>query len=498
MRTEKIASIIQSVQKLNDSANNLLSSFNAPLDDGSVTFDIKAPIFGSDVNFVECMSRIMSVSQVVERFEKTNNHIMVPLPRLTHFEQSIISTQQYVDALISIFQQMPSTGGILQITYDTFQAQQKNGQTIDLRSPFKSFTDSLDQLLESFFQVLVIIRPTKATYSFQAAANSLSNLVASVSGEMESLRKEVATLRKQASASEALVASTKESAEESARIRDESAKDRKTVSEYLSEATDKKTSIDSVHLSATSLENEVAEFREKFEAFDRQIEKRTEDFTTGSVNQATLFESFSAQEAKFKELINQSENMLKGATVAGLASSFSNAHKDLGNQLFWARLSFYFGILFLFVSAIPLMFYVFLPIIAPLLKSSFPAFAEISASHDLNQTLTGWQYIGQVLARFIILLPAAWFVSFSAIRHSSLFRLREHYAYKYSMAVSVEGFRKQAPGYESEIAALVLEQLAFNPADKLIPSKDIREGKVPHPMLDLLLNKFRTGLDRKE
>jgi hypothetical protein len=66
------------------------------------------------------------------------------------------------------------------------------------------------------------------------------------------------------------------------------------------------------------------------------------------------------------------------------------------------------------------------------------------------------------------------------------------------MAVSVEGFQKQAKGYESEIAALVLEQLAFNPADKLTPSKDISEGKVPHPLLNILVDKFRNRLSKDE
>lgn len=62
------------------------------------------------------------------------------------------------------------------------------------------------------------------------------------------------------------------------------------------------------------------------------------------------------------------------------------------------------------------------------------------------------------------------------------------------MAVSVEGFKKQAAGYEDEIAALVLEQLAFNPADKLIPSKDMAEGKVPHPILNFLMAKIEKRL----
>ena len=187
--------------------------------------------------------------------------------------------------------------------------------------------------------------------------------------------------------------------------------------------------------------------------------------------------------------------MIKGATVAGLASSFSEAHRKLGRQLLWARLSFYVGIFFLFISAIPLMIYVFLPILTLFLQGTFPEISDVASNFSERGEVTGWQYLGQVLARFVILLPAAWFVSFASIRHSSLFRLREHYAYKYSMAVSVEGFRKQAKGYESEITALVLEQLAFNPADKLSASKDAKEGKVPHPMLDILLSKFREGVN---
>jgi len=59
------------------------------------------------------------------------------------------------------------------------------------------------------------------------------------------------------------------------------------------------------------------------------------------------------------------------------------------------------------------------------------------------------------------------------------------------MAVAVEGFKKQAPEYEQEIAALVLEQLAFNPTDKLIPSKDIKEGKAPGLIAAFLLEKIR-------
>src|SRR5690606_5370776 len=186
--------------------------------------------------------------------------------------------------------------------------------------------------------------------------------------------------------------------------------------------------------------------------------------------------------------------MLSSATVAGLASNFSTMMGKLTSELKWARIAFYIGIAFLTLSALPLLAFVIMPLAAPILQSMFPDLTFAASDFVPDPVNNGWQYLGQVLARIAVLLPAAWFVSFAAIRHSSLFRLREHYAYKYSMAVAVEGFKQQSPRYEQEIAALVLEQLAFNPADKLIPSKDIREGKAPG-IAGYLLDRIRARVE---
>lgn len=58
------------------------------------------------------------------------------------------------------------------------------------------------------------------------------------------------------------------------------------------------------------------------------------------------------------------------------------------------------------------------------------------------------------------------------------------------MAFAVEGFKKQAPGYEGMIAALVFEQLAFNPADKLGKQHDGPE-KPPNPIAELFVKLLR-------
>ncbi|MBV7409634.1 hypothetical protein [Maritimibacter sp. DP1N21-5] len=506
MRKTKIDEISLNAKDLASTATELLGFFNSSGEDASPSFDVAKAIHGTDISFADCVSRVTAIAEIADKFGSSKHFLMVPANRITLLKQRIDEAQQHLDTLGNQFRQVIKGGGGMQLfNYDNFQLQTTNGQNHDFRGYFKNFSDSTETLLDAFYLVLTVLRPTRSTYSFQAAANALSSLIESSSEQIRNLHEEnkalrqaVAAASQQVSAAETQASKAKEAAEETIRTRDEGAKDRKTIGEYLADATEKKTAIETAHTEASSLENEVEEYREKFKSFDRQLENRNKDFELGKEKQDSLFAKFDGQKEAVKELIESSESMLKGATVAGLASSFSEAHRKLGWQLLWARVSFYVGIAFLFISAIPLMLYVFLPILAPFLQARYPELASAAPAIDTHAEISGWQYLGQVLARFIILLPAAWLVSFSAIRHSSLFRLREHYAYKYSMAVSVEGFRKQAAGYESEIAALVLEQLAFNPADKLTPSKDIPEGKVPHPILNILVDKFRNGINKKE
>lgn len=66
------------------------------------------------------------------------------------------------------------------------------------------------------------------------------------------------------------------------------------------------------------------------------------------------------------------------------------------------------------------------------------------------------------------------------------------------MAVSVEGFKKEAQDYEQEIAVLVLEQLAFNPADKLATSKDGQECKSPNPIMQFVLDKIKQKTEAQQ
>lgn len=240
-------------------------------------------------------------------------------------------------------QAIKGEGGLQLFNYDNFHLQTNSGQNHDFRGHFKNFSDSTETLLDAFYLVLTVLRPTRSTYSFQAAANALSSLIESSSEQIQKLHEEnnalrqaVAAATEQVSAAETQAKKAKEAAEETTRTRDEGAKDRKTISEYLADATEKKTAIETAYTEASLLEDEVEEYSEKFKSFDRQLETRNNDIKQGIEKQEKLFAEFEVKRQSVESLIESSESMIKGATVAGLASSFSDAHTKLGRQLFWA------------------------------------------------------------------------------------------------------------------------------------------------------------------
>ncbi|SDG02960.1 hypothetical protein SAMN05216337_11087 [Bradyrhizobium brasilense] len=81
-----------------------------------------------------------------------------------------------------------------------------------------------------------------------------------------------------------------------------------------------------------------------------------------------------------------------------------------------------------------------------------------------------------------------WLVRFAGARHERLFRLRQHYAYKFSVASSVEGFKKQAPELEQGIAATAFYELTFNPATRM--DVNSTDSRYPNPAMEWIMKKL--------
>ncbi|NRG17354.1 hypothetical protein HPQ64_06615 [Rhizobiales bacterium] len=494
MRKDKLKSIIKKSVTLSNSTDNLIRHLAQFENENGQPFNTKKPIPNTDSSVSQIVSRIQSCTGLIAEFENATRFNLTPLEALVNLEQSLDQTKVHIDRLVQqVVGIKQAHGGLRTFDYSNFNALANNNNNINIHAYFNNVYNTTEDLLKRLFENLFILKP-KSSYSFQAAANSLTSLINDTYDKFTSLDK---TLKQLSITEKELISKNDEASnqlDEIKRFKTDSDNDRQTIAEYLSQATSQKTDIQTIQDEASELQATVNDYQETFNQFQKQLDNRNNQFAVGERKFDEIINKFEEQNIYISNLVRSAEDMMSKATVAGLASNFKKMSEQLTSELQSARRAFYVGIIFLTFSALPLFVLVVLPLIT-LVIDILPLNIN-SASYVANtgEAQNGWAYLSKVLGRIAILLPAGWFVSFAAIRHSSLFRLREHYAYKYSMAVAVEGFKQQAPQYEQEIAALVLEQLAFNPADKLVPSKEIKEGKIPG-IGGFLLDKIRKKVE---
>ena len=496
MRKEKLNSILNAAEELGSATVKLTTYLTDFTDATGQPFRLGTQIPQRDSSVSEVISRIQSVLGIVAEYKRSTRLELTPNSVLDQLQNSIEGTNGAIDTLQKGLEAAKvANGGLANFELSNFHAKGKNNQSTDLRPHFHGLYDNTESLLSAFFVASNILKP-RGSYSYQAAATSLKKIIESAQSKLDALKTAVSKSAAAETELEAKLEHSNSSAAEIKRLQEEVASDRAKTADYLALATQHKTEIEAVKTAAATLQADVDSYQGSFDSFQRQLDDRETEIESGTAKLDQLVGKLETQENRVKELIEQSEQMLASATVSGLASNFSNIAETLTTELGSARRSFYLGLALLAVSALPLAAFVILPLAVPFLISDWPGLAEVAKQYSPASSYTGWQYLGQVLARFIILLPAAWLVSFSAIRHSQLFKLREHYTYKNSMAAAVPGFKLQAPDYEQEIAALVLEELAFNPADKLAPSKDIKEGKIPGPISNFLFDRLKKRIDK--
>lgn len=206
------------------------------------------------------------------------------------------------------------------------------------------------------------------------------------------------------------------------------------LDQSLSETSDKIEEIDVFHSKVKEIESELGNLRAAASKGDDLQKQYT---------------------ARVVELIKEAEEMVSGATTAGLAKAFDEERQRLSDAMVWALFSFLIGIAFLFLTTILLAAYVFEIPIEILGYNVGQSGSTLERGDEI--TLAG------VLSRTVILLAPFWLTLFSSRRYRNLFDLRQQYTHKYSMAFSVDGFKQQAPTYAEQMAAWVFHVVSEPP-----------------------------------
>ena len=209
------------------------------------------------------------------------------------------------------------------------------------------------------------------------------------------------------------------------------------------------TAIEEISTNAGELQRQVNEFSDEFKSFDEKLEARIEKFSSQSADSDKLIEKLREHEKETDRIIEKANDMIAGATVAGLSKRFDDARSIYERKAQRAAESFYLAIVVFFIVTASIAAYLI----------DVPIFRD-------NDTFST-QGIWGLVIRLVLIVPAIWYVQFTGRNHSVFQSLEREYAFKAALAQSVEGFKKEAPNYKEEIVAAIFTELTDKPSATL-------------------------------
>lgn len=216
---------------------------------------------------------------------------------------------------------------------------------------------------------------------------------------------------------------------------------------------------------SAKLKASVESFQLDFDGFDRALLGRLDGFEKFKELQAQSQNEMSRRQTEIAEIVEQAGFMISVATTAGLASGLEDTRKRYERRMFFSSIAFVLSIILLVLSALPLVFQ-----LLPGLFEGWGAPDDSGSGFSITQTL----------GKLIIIAPATWLTAFFSKAYADSLHMEREYAHKAALAMSVDGFKRQAPNYQEEITAEVFREVLSH------PSKGEKVEHVSHPLYDAL------------
>lgn len=454
--------------------------------------------------------------------------LAVPANRVISLQAQITEALSHIQNTRDQWAQVVANGGFAGLDGNAF-IQTTNGQAIDIPSFARSLEGNLDNMFDQYYQIASVIRPRKFG-EFNSSLRALLDNKAESSqlvDELRRLRSELKNLKKETF--DELDAARSAAGEAKAQA-EKAAKAQATTDGLENEITERHARVNEILEAADSLETSVKEYSSQFSKFQQQLDVREKAIKDGREHLEALRTELDEKREEIQGIENRAKAMLEGATVAGLSSVYKMELTTLDDKLRATQRSYYASIAALFLLMV-------LAVMGPQNIAAFVAAhvlgqpvaiegqekkeavkvsleaskqglqgrveAEPAKENGETVGVAAIHSFASIATRFAIILPGLLLAGFASRRHSALFRLREQYAYKYSIAASVEGFKNQAPTLKEEIAASVFHELLFNPADRLDGQQPVRRNRVLERLISpavALVHKFgksETGKDEK-
>lgn len=451
-------------------------------------FEKSAVIQGRHRTLGEFFWSVSAIAALAKKVSSNSLSLLIPTTHIVNAAHSLDNIKTHINNALNTLNSHKNS--IVSFEFADYSFRIGNGQSVQIVNHLSQADQQLDNLL-SHIHPIIITSKYRGTYdltklheAYEKAAGTISTLIKEAKSDADTVSSYAEAAEIDYSELETRCDKSKKLESEITGISDVSVKSKAAIQEQVAK-------IEEITKTSATLKNTVNDYQSNFDSFQNQLDQRNKEIDEGSKGQKTLTQQLQTLLQQVEQLNDQAEGMLSGATVAGLSSSFGERRDKLDDELASAREAFYKSMWFLGGSVVVVALLIipdlgaiwdylvgFLPSDTPEniaeisdgeAADSPPIFGQSSDVIESRAPIT----ISQVISRALILIPGIWLAQFTAARHSALFKLKEHYSYKYSIASSVEGFKKQAEGYESEIAATAFHELTVNPAEQM--------GKPPHP-----------------
>lgn len=189
---------------------------------------------------------------------------------------------------------------------------------------------------------------------------------------------------------------------------------------------------------------------------------------------------------EIESMVDKARDALGMSTSIGLAAHYKSQYDLLEAEVVESRTKVMWSMVILGILMIP--------------------FFALTAAEFLQPAIENeknfWNGIIATLARASVMLPGIFFMVFCTKRHQTLFRLREEYGYRYTIAKSFQGFKELLGSENEDIETQLLLNIISRPPEtiwqKLGRGENRKKEMIGIDEVVEILEKRIPGLTKKE
>jgi hypothetical protein len=466
-----------------DAARNAWSGLIEILNRGAADFARERPMLGS-ISLQAFRRRVDLALELLDSIRPTDPtapSALVLGAREGELQPQLQLLSQASEAAGSQLRANLREGAVIRDGNDAFALQlfdlaDSNYANIDITANFKQLRGAVNQLIAALGSVVPLCKADGIS-DLSARVEALGEVVRQVDGlRVQSSQSATASIEMAEKATQAERAARELLAQLEPIVAGVREQQQKTTAD-ASSVTTLVEQIKTIGASAGTLEAQIDSYRAKFEAFQSDLDGRNQEFVQYQADAATAKQKNTSREVEIDRLTTLADAMISGSTTAGLATSLEKTRARYEERMNSARWGFIASVAFLVVSALPLAAH----LLPGLLGDWFPKVPE--GAHS------SWY---GVLGKVLLMVPATWLTGFFTKSFADFFHLEREYAHKAALAMSVDGFKRQAPKYEEEITAEVFLEIRNNPAR----GKEVEPAS--HPLYDVLAKVVGKATDSKK